>query len=325
MIKTVIAHTNIALVKYWGKIDAKANIPAVGSLSLTLSNLWTRTTVEYRRALKNDRFYLNGRLATSSEKKRVARFLDVVRRRIDTNRFCEVHSINSFPTAAGLASSASGYAALALAAMHAAGHPRPPAETSSLARLGSGSAARSVFGGFAELPAGGNGDGSAAIQIANEDFWPLAVLVAITDDSPKRISSRAAMEMTRRQSPFYAAWVDTSSHDLESMRAAVLRRDFDTVGALAEHSALKMHGLMMSARPGLLYWNPVTVAVMQEVLKMRRNGIGAYFTIDAGPQVKVLCRQRDRAQVAERLLAVSGIRDLMMCVPGPSAHILEEN
>ena len=320
---TAVAHANIALVKYWGKVDSAANIPAVGSLSLTLSNLWTRTTVTFRRPLKEDRVFINDHRAKPTEKKRVVRFLDEVRRRTETNHYCEVRSINSFPTAAGMASSASGYAALAVAAMHAAGHPLPPTDSSALARLGSGSAARSIFGGFAELPVGGPEKAPAAIQIADEQFWPLTVLVAITDDTPKPVSSRTAMEMTQRHSPFYAAWVDTAGGDLEAMRAAVLRRDLETVGALAEHSALKMHGLMMSARPGLLYWNPGTVAVIQEVLKLRKEGLAVYFTIDAGPQVKVLCRKRDKATVADRLLALSGVRSLMLCAPGPSAHVEE--
>ena len=323
MESTAIAHANIALVKYWGKIDSEANIPAVGSLSLTLSNLWTRTTVNFRRPLSEDRLFINDRPATSAEKHRVVRFMDEVRRRTGFDCYCEIHSLTSFPIAAGMASSASSYAALAMAAMHAAGHPLPPAETSALARLGSGSAARSVYGGFAELPVGGPGEAPAAIQIADEHFWPLAVLVAVTDDAPKPMSSRTAMEMTQRHSPFYSAWVDTAGRDLESMRAAVLRRDLETVGALAEHSALKMHGLMMSARPGLLYWNPGTVAVIQEVLNLRKNGHAVYFTIDAGPQVKVLCRRRDQAMVADRLLALPGIRNLMLCGPGPSAHKVE--
>ncbi len=321
---TAIAHANIALVKYWGKADPHINAPAVGSLSLTLSNLWTRTTVDFRNSLKTDRFYLNNKQVAPHERDRLTNFMDEVRRRSAIDCFCEIHSINSFPTAAGLASSASGYAALATAAMHAAGRHLPPDELSSLARLGSGSAARSIHGGFAELPAGSRGQAAGAVQIADEHFWPLAVLVAITDGSPKTVSSRDAMAMTQRHSPYYTAWVDSSAQDLDTMRAAVLRRDFDAVGALAEHSALKMHGLMMSTRPELLFWNPGTVAVVREVIRMRQKGIGAYFTIDAGPQVKVLCRPHDRALVAEHLLALPEIRDLTMCAPGPSAQIVEE-
>ena len=321
---TAIAHANIALVKYWGKADPGINAPAVGSLSLTLSNLWTRTSVNFRESLNTDRFFLNNKPAEPNERDRLIPFIQEVRRRSEVDRVCEVHSINNFPTAAGLASSASGYAALAMAAMHAAGRPMPPDELSALARLGSGSAARSIHGGFVELPAGGRGQAAGAVQIADEHFWPLAVLVAITDSNPKDVSSRDAMELTQRHSPYYSAWVDSSAQDLELMRAAVLRRDFDAVGALAEHSALKMHGLVMSARPGLLYWNPATVAVMQTVRKMRHDGVGAYFTIDAGPQVKVLCRQHDQAVVAEHLLSLPEIHELTICTPGPSAPFVEE-
>ena len=325
MESTAIANANIALIKYWGKTDREANIPAVGSLSLTLSHLWTRTTVAFRPALKNDRLFLNGRPAGQQNLERVVRFIDEVRLRCQTGHRCEINSINSFPTAAGLASSASGYAALAMAATHAAGCPLSLEETSSLARLGSGSAARSVFGGFVELPAGETARPPVAVQIADENFWPLAVLVAVTDDAPKFISSRAAMEVTQRKSPFYDAWVKASVNDLENMRSALQRRDFEVVGALAEHSALKLHGLMMSSRPGLLYWNAGTMAVIQEILKMRKDGLAVYFTIDAGPQVKALCRREEQAAVADRLLALPGVRNLILAGPGPSARIEEQS
>lgn len=325
MESTVIANANIALIKYWGKTDREANIPAVGSISLTLSHLWTRTTVAFRPALKYDRFFLNGRPADPRSLQRVVRFIDEVRRRCQTEQRCEINSLNSFPTAAGLASSASGYAALAMAATHAAGCPLSLEETSSLARLGSGSAARSVFGGFVELPVGEPEQSPAAIQLADEHFWPLAVLVAVTNDEPKIISSRAAMEITQRHSPFYEAWVEASANDLDRMRSALQRRDFEAVGALAEHSALKLHGLMMSSRPGLLYWNAGTMSVIQEVLNMRQGGLAVYFTIDAGPQVKVLCPRETCAAVADRLMALPGIRHLILAGPGPSARVVEQS
>lgn len=321
---TAIAHANVALVKYWGKHDPILNTPAVGSISLTLSELWTRTTVSFRRQPGENRLYVNDRRMPPSDLDRVGPIMNQLRRLTAIDSPFEIRSFNNFPTAAGLASSASSQAALALAASHAVGHPLSPAQTSALARLGSASAARSVFGGFVELPAGGDQrDAPAAAQIADEHAWPLSVLVAVTDENPKAIGSRAAMLQTQHQSPFYQAWVDAAAPDLESMRAAIRRRDFEAMGALAENSALKLHGLIMSARPGLIYWTPGTIAVIREIQQLRREGLAVYFTIDAGPQVKAICRESDQAAVADRLRALPDVRRLIVNGPGPAARIVE--
>ena len=313
---TAIAHANVALVKYWGKSDPSRNIPAVGSISLTLSQLWTRTSVAFRKDLEKDTLSLNGKPVSRSALKRVVGFLNYLRQRFPIDGHLKIESINNFPT---------GFAALALAASHAIGHPLPSAQTSELARLGSASAARSIFGGFVELPAGGDRDDApTAIQIADEKHWSLAVLVAVTDESPKPMGSRAAMLQTQDRSPFFKAWVDAAPSDLDAMRSAVLERDFDAMGALAEHSALKLHGLIMSTRPGLVYWNPGTVAVIEAIRNMRREGLGVYFTIDAGPQVKAICRMGDQAAVADRLNALADVKSVIASRPGPSAYIVEE-
>lgn len=319
-----IAHSNTALVKYWGKLDPQRNIPAVGSISVTLLHLWTRTTVQFHRGLSEDRLFLNGSIANSAQTRRTSRFLDVIRELGEIDLCCEVSSTNNFPTAAGLASSASGYAALAMAASHASGLDLQAKDLSALTRLGSGSASRSIFGGFVELTAGlVNGEPPAAVQITDENYWPLSVLVVVTSEDPKPISSREAMAITQIDSPYYRSWVDTSSKDVDDMKSAIRRRNLESVGAIAEHSALKLHGMLMASQPGILYWNSGTVEIIREILRMREEGLLAYFTIDAGPQVKTICRRQDQAAVSERLRSLPGIKRIIHTRPGPSARILE--
>jgi diphosphomevalonate decarboxylase len=324
MLSRAIAHANVALIKYWGKRDERRNIPAVGSLSVTLDRLWTQTTVEFQPRLRRDRLFINGQTAAPQAAERIVAFLDEVRRQAANGMHCEMHTTNNFPTSAGLASSASGFAALALAASDAAGLDLTPPALSTLARRGSGSAARSIFGGFVEIdPDADMAREPTAVQIADEQHWPLSVLVVITANAPKRISSRDAMAVTQQQAPYYGAWVHSAKDDLAAMRRAVQQKDLQGLGNLAEHSALKLHGLMMSTKPGLLYWNPATVAVIHKVRHLREKGLSAYFTIDAGPQVKVICDPPHAPVVAEHLLALPGVRTVSLAGPGPSAHLVE--
>ncbi|RMG65723.1 MAG: diphosphomevalonate decarboxylase, partial [Calditrichaeota bacterium] len=210
MTATAVAHSNIALIKYWGKRSERLNLPAVGSISITLKELSTWTRVTFQEDLGPDRVRLNGRKATPEETRRVSAFLDIVRRMAGRPLGAQVVSKNNFPTGAGLASSASGFAALALAATAALGLELPPTRLSALARLGSGSAARSVFGGFVEMQRGQAADGSdaCAIQLRDEHFWPLEVLVLVTAEGPKSIGSTRAMNLTADTSPYFPAWVE---------------------------------------------------------------------------------------------------------------------
>lgn len=320
-----IAHSNIALTKYWGKLDWKKNVPSVGSVSVTLDRLRTKTQVTFNHTLKYDRLVLNGKSTRGEPLRRVSDFLDVVRRMADINYRSEVCSENNFPTAAGLASSASAFASLALASTRAAGVTMQHDRLSALARLGSGSAARSVFGGFVELPPGScSSDDPHAMQIANERHWPINILVCVTSDSVKPIGSREAMGLTAARSPFYEAWVQSSASDLELMRTGVRERDFDSVGHLAEHSALKLHALLFSTRPGLIYWNQGTLEVIRLVQKMRAENLPAYFTIDAGPQVKVICQERDGDIIAGQLRRLAGVSSVIKTSPGPGARLMED-
>jgi diphosphomevalonate decarboxylase len=323
---TAVAGTNIALVKYWGKRDPALNLPAAGSLSLTLDGLGTRTTVRFDGALAADRVVLDGALATGRPATRVTAFLDLVRARAGTQSRAEVESVNTVPTASGLASSASGFAALALAATHAAGLTSTPAELSELARRGSGSAARSIFGGFVEMARGERADGSDAVaRPLDAGAWDLDVrlVVAMTSAGAKAIGSTEAMERTARTSPYYAAWIASVADDLTEARAAIAARDLVRLGAVAERSALRMHASALAADPGVLYWNPATVAAMVAVRAVRASGVPAYFTIDAGPHVKVLCAAADAPVVVDALSTTPGVLRTVVASAGRGAHIVD--
>ncbi|HXJ23209.1 MAG TPA: diphosphomevalonate decarboxylase [Polyangia bacterium] len=321
-----VAGTNIALVKYWGKRDEALNLPATGSLSLTLDRLGTRTRVAFDGGAGGaDRVTLDGLPAAPKFAARATAFLDRVRSRAGLEARATVETFNSVPTAAGLASSASGFAALAVAAARAAGLPLSPAELSELARLGSGSAARSIFGGFVEMARGARPDGSDAVAQAIEAGagWEVRLVVAITAAGEKTIGSTAAMGRTAATSPYYEAWVRGVEGDLAAARAAIGARDLSALGAVAERSALRMHASAMAADPPILYWNAATVAAIGAVKTLRDGGVAAFFTIDAGPHVKVLCAAADAERIAAALGQTPGVLRTLVAAPGPGARVVE--
>lgn len=313
------AHSNIALIKYWGKRQTRLNLPAVGSISVTLDDLYTDTTVVFDETLPTDRARIG---EAEVDTARFSEFVDIVREAAGITSRVDIASTNNFPTGAGLASSASGFAALALATTRAAGLDLSARELSILARRGSGSAARSIFGGLVAMHRGERTDGQDAFAepMLTADAWPLEVVVAITDTGTKKINSTAGMSGLDTRSDYYEAWVNRAEDDLADMRAAIAARDFTTVGALSEMSCLKLHALMLSTRPGLIYWNAATVSAMHAVREMRDNGLEAYFTIDAGPQVKALCAPGQGAAVATELARVPGVIETRRTGLGPDAH-----
>jgi diphosphomevalonate decarboxylase len=257
----------------------------------------------------------------------VRRFLDLVRAAAGLALPAEVVTTNTVPTASGLASSAAGFAALALAASRAAGLDLSTSQLSELARRGSGSAARSIFGGFVEMAAGQREDGSDAVAhpLADADSWDVRLCVAVTAVGEKAISSTAAMEQTARTSPYYPAWLAAVPADLAAARDAVLRRDLDRLGVVAERSAARMHACALAADPPILYWNPATLAALATVRELRGRGTAAYFTIDAGPHVKVLCAAGHADTIATALAATPGVVRVLTLSPGPGAHIVDND
>ena len=313
------ARANIALSKYWGKCDAALNLPAVPSLSLTLDDLVTETWASADGALDADAVTLDGSLRTGAEAATLGRFLDLVRSRCGAppNAYLMVRSSNHFPTASGLASSASGYAALAAAASSALGASLDDAALSRLARRGSASAARSIFGGWAVLPAGVPGDDALAAQPAfDAAHWDVAMVLALADKGPKDVSSRDGMRRTVETSPYYAAWLATAPLLHAEVRAAVAARDLEAVGAAMEASALAMHASAWAARPAVRYARGATLETLDAVRTLRAQGVGAWATMDAGPHVKVLCAAADASTVSTHLAAVPGVLGTRVARPG---------
>ncbi|MBM4395058.1 MAG: diphosphomevalonate decarboxylase [Deltaproteobacteria bacterium] len=323
------ARANIALVKYWGKRDVANNLPATGSLSMTLSSLATETRVTFDAALQADEVVLNGTPAPETVRLRTSRFLDRVRSLAGVagdarTARARVETANSFPTASGLASSASGFAALALAATRAAGLDLPLASLATLARAGSGSAPRSLIGGFVELPAGSAPTGSdcVPVQVAPPDHWDLGLVVAVNGRARKDVGSTEGMERTRATSPFYPAWLARNAPHLAEARSAILARDLAALGRVVEASCFSMHAVALSAAPPILYWNGVTVDAVHRVWALRAAGLQGYVTIDAGPHVKVLCRAADAGAFACELRQVPGVVEVRVERPGPGAEVV---
>jgi diphosphomevalonate decarboxylase len=316
------ARANFALVKYWGKADARLNVPAVGSISITLDALWSDTSVEFDPRLAADELVLDGG-RRADQLAKVSACLDLVRERAGVSTRARIVSANNFPTGAGLASSASGFAALVTAAAGALGLALTPRELSVLARRGSGSAARSVFGGFVEMRAGGAADGadSFAEPLLDRDAWPLEVAIAVTATGEKEVGSRRGMERSADSSPYYSAWVATQDSDLAVARAAIRARDFAMLADVAEHNCLKMHAAAIAATPPLLYWNGATVECLHAIRRLRAAGVPVFFTIDAGPQVKAICLPDARARVETALRAVPGVLDILSSRLGPGAEL----
>ena len=313
---TAIAQPNIALIKYWGKRDVEHNLPAVGSISITLRELHTRMRVVFDDGLGADELMVNG---TSNDKMlpRLSACLDRVAGR--TRPHARIHSECNFPIAAGLASSASSFAALTVAAAAAKGKSYSTAELASLAGQASGSAARSLLGGFVELS--NAGDDIVVNEISAADDWPLRVVVAITEAGPKPVGSTEAMEISRQTSPFFKSWVEQQSDDLDVARAAIEAHDFSRLAAIAEHNCLKMHSIMWASRPPMVYWNAATMRCLQTVRGLQGDGVPVFFTIDAGPQVKAVCLPDAEADVATALRETSGVTEIMTTGLGAGARL----
>ena len=313
------AHPNIALVKYWGKRDGADNVPATPSLSITLSHLRTRTRVDVDPSLAAHSVRLNG--VVVHDAKIDACVGRLVARSAQPNAKLSIVTDNDFPTAAGLASSASGFAALIVALDAALGLNLSPIEHSLEARRASASAARSLHGGYVTLSGDTDPDSWIARPELDATAWPLAVVVAICSEKPKAVSSGAGMRHSAT-SPFFDRWVDTGAADFVAARAAVASRDFDRLGAIAEANCLAMHAVMLSARPGLVYWTGATVDCIDCVRRLRDAGERVFFTIDAGPQVKAVCDPASAERVRAALERLPGVERVLVVGLGDGARIV---
>jgi diphosphomevalonate decarboxylase len=309
---TAVAHPNIALIKYWGKQALPGNIPATPSVSITLDSLTSTTTVQ---ASEADQIILNGHVA---EDAKISGCLEMLRADFDIAPVA-IESENNFPTAAGLASSASGFAALITALDAFSNLGLSTEQRTVYARKASGSAARSIFGGFASL----GGPEWVGKPVLDRDEWPLKVVIAITDEKKKSVSSSLGMKTSEQTSPYYDAWVHSTAEDYTAALEAIARRDFEHLAALSESSCLKMHGVMQSSQPAMIYWRPATLSCIHAVRELREGGMPVFFTIDAGPQVKAVCLPEAVDEVAAALGAIPGVLATHTVGLGKGARLLD--
>ena len=323
---TAIAHPNIALVKYWGKRDEKLILPHQSSLSVTLGPLAVTTSVEFTGEKGPDFIEINGKIAEGGERKRVEEALKLVRLEAGAKKrlgAAKMISRGDFPASAGLASSAAAFAALAVAARSAAGFKRDTRAESILARRGSGSASRSIEGGFVRWNRGKRADGkdSFAEQLFDEAHWPeLRLLVGMVSREEKEVKSRDGMRSTVETSPYYPAWAKDAEREVKEIVRFIKRRNLEAVGEIAERNAWRMHATALGANPPLCYLKPATLGVIEACRQLRKEGVGVWFTLDAGPNPVLLTSARDEARAVE-LVKAHGASEVVKCVPGGDAKL----
>ncbi len=317
---TAIALPNIALIKYWGDRDPRLRLPSTGSISMNLAGLYTRTSVSFDPAFQTDALTLNDRLLKGQALSRVCALLSQVRQLAGLRHYAQVISENNFPMGAGIASSASAFAALALAASSAAGLELNQKQLSRLARAGSGSACRSVPGGFVEWQVGVGDDDSYAFSIAPPEHWALADCIAMISQEHKDVGSREG-HVLAASSPLQAARIADTPRRLSNCRRAILERDFAALADISEMDCHQMHAVMQTSTPRLVYWQPATLAVMQAVVAWRKSGLPVFFTIDAGPNVHVICLADEVLRVEALLRQIPGVQDVLTALPGGPARL----
>ena len=318
---TALAHPNIAFIKYWGNVDNALRLPANPSLSMNLAALHTITNVTFDPALSHDTLYINKQAVFGPALERVTANLDLIRSEAQLTMAARIESSSNFPVGSGIASSAAAFAALAVAGAAAAGLPPHEAALSRLARRGSGSASRSVPGGYCQwLP--GSDASSVASSIAGPEHWDLGDVVVIVSQEHKAVGSTGGHAIASTSS-LQAARVAGAAARLQACREALLARDLAAMGRVIEEDAIMMHGVMMSSRPPLYYWEPATMALIRACQQWRAAGLEVYFTIDAGPNVHLICEADQAAAVEAAARTIPGVKDILRSGPGGPARLLE--
>jgi diphosphomevalonate decarboxylase len=312
---------NIAFIKYWGNRDDRMRLPSNGSISMNLDGLLTQTQVTFNATLARDELILNGTPVQGPALRRVGAFLDLVRQMAALRLHARVESTNNFPMGAGIASSASAFAALALAASAATGLELSEKDLSRLARRGSGSACRSIPGGFTEWQAGEDDETSYAFSIAQPDHWGLVDCIAIVSQTHKSTGSAEGQALAHT-SLIQSARVADAPRRLEICRRAILEKDFLAFAEVVELDSNLMHAVMMTSVPPLFYWQPATLAVIQAINDWRKDGLPVCYTIDAGPNVHVICLELHARQGKETLEQLSVVEKVITAKPGGPASLL---
>jgi len=318
---TVKAPANIAFIKYWGKRNEKLRIPANSSISMNLSNTFSITSVDFDNRLKEDVVKIDDVVSAGGEKERVARHLSLVRKMAGKSDYAEVISKNNFPKASGIASSASGFAALTLAASLAARLKLSEKDLSILARLGSGSACRSIPDGFVEWKKGSKNQDSFAYSLYPADYWDICDVIAVIGQTSKKVSSTEGHAIAE-SSPFYKTRIAGMKNKIKEIKLALKDKDFTRFGEILEAEAVNMHTVMMTSNPALFYWTPKTLEIILKVIDWRGEGIEAYFTIDAGPNVHIICEGKNLEKIKAKVALIAGVKKVLVNKPAVGARTI---
>ena len=330
---SAIAHSNIALIKYWGRSrdhDPNLNIPSNDSVSMTKYgltddiHLQTHTTIAFSDNYQEDTANLDGAVLTGRNMDRILRVVDPLRKHAGVDAKFKMMSSNDFPTQAGLASSSSGFAALAIATVHALGIDFTKEDISKYARLGSGSAARSIHGGFVYWNKGNSHETSFAQQICGPDEFDINAVIAIVHEGTKEVTSDVGHK-SAHTSPFDGVRIRKSQEQAKEIRKAILDHDFAKVGKIAEENCKYMHAVMMTSTPPLFYWSPETLRLIRSTQEMRREGLECYFTIDAGPNVHYFCRPEDTLELQKTLEKIEGVRKTILVKPANDSQVIKKH
>lgn len=320
--KTARAHTNIALVKYWGKRDQNLIIPQTDSLSLTLDRFYTDTTVDFNSAYNHDQLIINDTVIPRNQMSKAELVLNRVRELSGKNLAAKIVSTSHVPISAGLASSASAFAALATAAAAAANLDLSKRDLSRLARIGSGSATRSIFGGFVQWHRGSDDLTSYAEPIMENVDFGIEMIAILINTKEKKISSRGGMQQSVATSPYYDSWRKVVAADMVAIKKAIANKDINEIGHIAETNAMRMHALTLSSDPSFTYFNAETINTINLLNNLHNDGLNCYYTMDAGPNVKVIYDAVDREKILEKLIPVFGKDHLVVAKPGPGVSLL---
>jgi diphosphomevalonate decarboxylase len=318
---TAQANPNLAFIKYWGNRNNTLRLPMNGSISMNLDGLYTRTTVSFQPSLPYDELIINGHEVMGHGLDRISYILDIIRGMANIYDRAEVMSENNFPSGAGIASSASAFAALALAGSQAAGLSLTEPALSRLARRGSGSASRSIPGGFVEWQAGESDEDSFAFSVAEPGHWDLVDCVAIVSAAQKKTGSTEGHSLAWT-SPLQAARVADAPRRLEICRKAILERDFNTFASIVELDSDMMHAVMMTSTPALHYWKSASLEVMGYVRQWRAEGMPVCYTVDAGPNIHVLCPGSEAQNIERGLREIKGVDKVLVARAGGPAKIV---
>jgi len=318
---TAIAHPNIAFIKYWGNRDEYLRLPQNGSISMNLEELSTRTMITFDPSLPRDIFDLNGTRQSGESLQRVTNHLNIIRGLRGFSMHAHIMSENNFPSDAGIASSASAFAALTLAAVSALGIEMSEKDLSRLARRGSGSACRSIPGGFVEWYRGNTDVDSFAVSIADPSYWDLADCIAIVDTGHKKVGSSQGHALAK-SSPLQDARVLDTDRRIDICKQAIHHRDFTALAEVIELDSNLLHAIMMTSRPPLYYWLPQTLEIMRSVQNWRKTGTPAAFTIDAGPNVHIICESNSGEFIQHQLSKIPGVREVLVAHPGGKTRLV---